>query len=181
MSAIEMRKRHVATVLCGVSFMLFLVALRPWLPFYANPEEIPPVGNYEISHVTVKVTSHGQPVNHAKITVYRFWAPQETDPANLGSPILLGGLGAEAFTDNDGKLIFATAPGNYTVRAEANNLWAARNVEFKHTYHDVEIDLSTAQQTRGLSLGYTTVIILCVASILMAAGVMSFIQSQKRR
>jgi len=171
-----MKATHIGFILCSVSIILFLAALRPWLPFYASPEEMP-VGNYEIAFVTVHVTSHGQPVSHAKVTLYSFWTPQGTDPANLGSPV----FGHEAFTNIEGEATLTSGLGNYTVRAEYNNQWAAKNVEVKHTYHDVEIDLSNAQQTLGLSFGYTTVIILCVASVLMAAGVTSFIQFRKKR
>jgi len=169
-----MRESHVGLILCGVSVMLFLVALRPWLPFYVSPTE---PGSYEISHVTVKVTLNGKPLSGAKVSVYPFWAPQGTDPANLGSPV----FGREGFTDSKGEATLTLGLGNYTVRAEYNNQWVAKNIEVKHLYHDVEIDLSTAQQTQRLSLGYTTVIILCVASALLATGVTSFIQSHKKR
>lgn len=174
----KMRESHVALILCSVSIVLFLIALRPLLPFYADQENIPqPVGNYEIAFITVKVTLNGKPLSGAKVSVYPFWTPQGTDPANLGSPI----FGREAFTDSKGEATFTLGLGNYTARAEYNNQWAAKNIEVKHLYHDVEIDLSTAQQTQRLSLGYTTVIILCVASALLATGVTSFIQSRKNR
>jgi len=169
-----MRELHVGLILCGVSLMLFLVSLRPWLPFYVSPTE---PGSYEIAYVTVKVTLNGKPLSGAKVSVYPFWTLQGTDPANLGSPV----FGREEFTDSKGEATFTLGLGNYTVRAEYNNQWAAKNIEVKHLYHDVEIDLSTAQQIQRLSLGYTTVIILCVASALLATGVTSFIQSRKNR
>lgn len=177
----KMRESHIALILCCVSILLFLAALRPWLPFYVETAENVPVGNYEITYVTVKVTLNGKPVSNAKITVYRFWTPPGEDPANIGSPVLLGSEGVEKFTDSKGEVTFALARGNYTVRAEANNQWCAKNVEFKHQYADVEIDLSNAQQARlSIPLGYTSIIILCVASALMAAGVTIFIRPYKR-
>jgi len=176
----KMRESHIALILCSISILLFLAVLRPLLPFYVETVENVPIGNYEITYVTVKVTLNGQPVSNAKITVYRFWSPPDVDPANLGNPVLLGGGGTEVLTDSKGEVTFALALGNYTIRAEANNRWRAKNVEFKHQYADVEIDLSNAQQAQlSIPLGYAS--ILCVASALMSAGVTIVIRAYRKR
>jgi len=177
----KMRESYIALILCSISILLFLAVLRPLLPFYVETaENIPVVGNYEITYVTVKVTLNGKPVSNAKITVYRFRSPSDVDPANLGNPVPLGGGGTEVLTDSKGEVTFALSLGNYTIRAEANNRWRAKNVEFKHQYADVEIDLSNAQQAQlSIPLGYAS--ILCVASALMSAGVTIVIRAYRKR
>jgi hypothetical protein len=86
------------------------------------------------------------------------------------------------YTNNAGEVQLTTFNyGEHTVKVEYDNLWCAKSFEVTSTYRDVDIDLSNAQQTLGLPFGYTTVIILCVASVLMTAGVITFIQSRKKR
>ena len=177
-----MRTQHVAAILCGVSIMLFLVALRPWLPFYAT--------GADSAVLRVKVTLDGNPVGNTKVDVFDlipecFQSPPipDIDPATLGSPI------EEGFTDGSGEVTFMLNRGNYTVRIENKNV-------FKWTFAIDAVFLTEPEQEMDFTfysvrsqpvpthpastLNYMNVGMLCVAAALMASGIIIFAQSPKR-
>jgi len=171
-----MRERHVAVLTCGISLILFLAALRSWLPFYAGTDAT----GTDFTVLTVKVTLDGKPMSNAKVTIYAFLTPLRSDPANLGSPM------AEGFTNDLGEISFVISHGNYTVRVETNHQWYAENAILREHEQEVNIDFFSVQQkqAQGIfprpSLGYTNISMLCIASALMATGVTIFMRSRKR-
>jgi hypothetical protein len=178
-----MKATHISLILCGVSVILFSVALRPWLPFYA--------ADADSVVLRVKVTLDGNPVGNTKVDVYDlipkcFQSPPipNIDPATLGSPI------KEGFTDNSGEIEFMLNCGNYTVRIENEDV-------FKWKFAIDAIFLTEPEQEVGFTfcsvrtetvpvthpastLSYLNVGMLCAATTLMASGVIIFAQSRRK-
>lgn len=178
----KMSESHAALILCGVSVMLFLVALRPWLPFYA--------AGTNMAVLKVRVTLDGNPVGNTKVSIYDlipecFQSPPipNIDPATLDSPI------KEGYTDSSGEVEFTLNHGNYTVRIENKAIletFAIEAVFLNKPEQEVDFTFATVHLEpvpvahRALSLSYINTLMLCLASALMATGTVTFMHSRKK-
>jgi hypothetical protein len=173
-----MRRRHVALILCGASIILFLIALRPWLPFYAD---------VDYSVLTVKVTFEGKPVNNTRVELYDQYIPTGGSPY----PRTWG------YTNSTGEVDFTMPYGNYTVKAYVSPVpvtdvssWgkvkqktvflAESHQEVDFTFVFTDLEPSPPKPVTSYTVSYMTIIILCVASGLMIVVVTIFIRSRKK-
>jgi hypothetical protein len=129
----------------------------------------------------------GKPLENTKVDIYDFLTPFQSPPLPQIDPAKLGNSIREGFTNSMGEIDFVLSHGNYTVRIENKAIgWDIRNVFLTEPEQEVHFDFFSVRQEPvkadylKASLSYTNILMLCLASALMATGAVTFIRSRRK-
>lgn len=166
-------KTILPLILVGVSALLFIIALQPTLPFLVAP------GNYEICYVTVHATLDGNPLPNLKVKAYDFIVPWKSPPEPTPDPDTMGTPVREEITNQNGEATLVLSPGNYTIKLETSpTTFDLRIIEVKHLYHDVYFTYYSPRQEKAAA---PNIILLCIASAIMAVAVTIWVVQHKSK
>ena len=165
-------KTILPLILVGISAILFIIALQPTSPFLVAP------GNYEICYVTVHATLDGNPLPNLKVKAYNFIVPWKSPPEPTPDPDTMGTPVREEITNQNGEATLVLSPGNYTIKLETSpTTFDLRIIEAKHLYHDVYFTYYSPQQEKTTP----NIILLCIASAIMAVAVTLWVVQHKSK